>query len=314
MTDPVRIFVSHSHEDNAWCRDFVMLLRDLGADVWYDEHNLGSGMLMDVIERELRDRPHFVVVLSTFSIKSRWVRLEIDAAMRLQDKAPDRVFLPVVSRTCEIPLLLGGYKYISGPQDSGVSPSEAAGRVAHTLGVAISSSGGDSGEPPDTKAIFLPSNLALDSGNLASGIIPGTTIDDRAQGRLEVNKTARTSSSLQTQNTSTETAADVLSGGKNLVALGHYDEAIQAFEHATAMAPDMVDAWLELGNTLLRMGQDQYSLSIYDQVLALDPNNPLAWSGKAIALKRIGRYEEAGNAAKAAQIAVALKHRFMRET
>jgi len=49
-----RVFVSHSHEDDAFCRALVAGLRAAGADVWYDEHNLGSGQLLDTIEAELR--------------------------------------------------------------------------------------------------------------------------------------------------------------------------------------------------------------------------------------------------------------------
>ena len=53
MAIALRVFVSHSHEDDAFCQPVVTALRDAGADVWYDEHNLGSGNLMDVIMREL---------------------------------------------------------------------------------------------------------------------------------------------------------------------------------------------------------------------------------------------------------------------
>ena len=52
----LEIFVSHSHEDDAFCRLLVDALRHAGADVWYDEHNLVSGQLLDVIEHELRAR------------------------------------------------------------------------------------------------------------------------------------------------------------------------------------------------------------------------------------------------------------------
>src|SRR5262249_42615594 len=63
---PARLFVSHSHqpEDLAWCQTFVEALRTAGLDVWFDDQNLGYGALGDVIERELRARDVFVVVLS----------------------------------------------------------------------------------------------------------------------------------------------------------------------------------------------------------------------------------------------------------
>lgn len=45
MAEAAGIFVSHAHEDNVWCRTFVETLRQAGANVWYDEHNLGYGEL-----------------------------------------------------------------------------------------------------------------------------------------------------------------------------------------------------------------------------------------------------------------------------
>ncbi len=43
MAEQLRVFVSHSHQDNAFCQQIVQALRDAGADVWYDEHNLRLG-------------------------------------------------------------------------------------------------------------------------------------------------------------------------------------------------------------------------------------------------------------------------------
>ncbi len=71
MTPTTHIFVSHSHEDDAWCRDFVTELRAKGANVWYDEHDMGYGSLSEGIERELRTCPIFIVILSPTSITSR---------------------------------------------------------------------------------------------------------------------------------------------------------------------------------------------------------------------------------------------------
>ncbi len=39
----VRIFVSHSHQDNEWCRPFADALKAVGYDVWYDETGLQGG-------------------------------------------------------------------------------------------------------------------------------------------------------------------------------------------------------------------------------------------------------------------------------
>jgi hypothetical protein len=42
MAEAAGIFVSHAHEDNAWCRTFLELLRQAGVDVRYDEHDVGG--------------------------------------------------------------------------------------------------------------------------------------------------------------------------------------------------------------------------------------------------------------------------------
>jgi len=67
------IFVSHSHHDVEFCRAFVQALRTHQLDVWYGEHNLGSGVLREVIEREMTARSSFVVILSPAALQSPWV-------------------------------------------------------------------------------------------------------------------------------------------------------------------------------------------------------------------------------------------------
>ena len=86
MAQP-KIFVSHSHQDNAYCREFVATLRQsIGSDdaVWYDEHSLGWGKIRREIEQELAERQHFITILSPAAVKSEWVNDEIDAAIELR--------------------------------------------------------------------------------------------------------------------------------------------------------------------------------------------------------------------------------------
>lgn len=129
------VFVSHCHEDNKWCRAFVELLGQRGVQVWYDEHNLGHGTLRDVIEKEMIDRPNFVVVLSPAAVASRWVREEMNAAKDLEYEDLDRIILPVMAEKCDVPLFFRSYKRVSGPGDTSVTPEEAARRVAQELKV-----------------------------------------------------------------------------------------------------------------------------------------------------------------------------------
>jgi len=92
----MKIFVSHSHKDQIACQALVDALRGAGADVWYDEHSMGSGKLMEVVERELRARPVFVVILSPAALTSEWVRDESSWAYRLYKRDSRRIILPVL--------------------------------------------------------------------------------------------------------------------------------------------------------------------------------------------------------------------------
>jgi TIR domain len=97
----MRIFVSHTNTDNHFCDAIVKSLTDAGADVWYDEQNMGAGHLLDVIQRELRARSVFIVILSKAAFTSKWVTRECQWAFHLYDHEPDRVILPITAEPIE---------------------------------------------------------------------------------------------------------------------------------------------------------------------------------------------------------------------
>jgi TIR domain-containing protein len=133
MAETIRIFVSHSHANNVWCRAFVQGLRAHGANVWYDEQNLGFGVLRQQIDREMLARPIFIAIFSADAAKSKWVNREIDGAISLQDREPHRIVLPILAEACEIPPLLSGFRWVCGPQNSPVTADEAVRLVAAAL-------------------------------------------------------------------------------------------------------------------------------------------------------------------------------------
>ncbi|HEV8191729.1 MAG TPA: toll/interleukin-1 receptor domain-containing protein [Ktedonobacterales bacterium] len=85
---PLHVFVSHCHADSDFCRTLVAALHDAGADVWYDEHNLGAGQLRNVIQRQLGRHPIFVPILSEAAFASRWVKRESAWADELLERDP----------------------------------------------------------------------------------------------------------------------------------------------------------------------------------------------------------------------------------
>lgn len=128
-----RVFVSHSHHDNDYCREFVAALRERGYQVWYDEHNLGWGALRPTIEKEMPQCQHFIAIFSPDAVASDWVNAEIDAALDLLKDGVLQTITFVVARECVVPLLLRRWKRIEGANNVSVPAREAAGRAAAIL-------------------------------------------------------------------------------------------------------------------------------------------------------------------------------------
>src|SRR5258708_22791065 len=118
MAEQLNVFVSHSHQDDAVCRQLVTALRGVGADVWYDEHNMGSGQLGPTIEREIKARPVFVLILSPAALTSAWVEDEARWAYGLYRKDRTRTIQPVLAAPLnegDIWLFLQDFKRIEAP-------------------------------------------------------------------------------------------------------------------------------------------------------------------------------------------------------
>ncbi len=54
-----------------------------------------------------------------------------------------------------------------------------------------------------------------------------------------------------------------------------------------------IESLVEQGNSLLNEGKFEEALGFFEQALLLDQNNPELWNFKGVALRSIGRYDEA---------------------
>jgi len=54
-----------------------------------------------------------------------------------------------------------------------------------------------------------------------------------------------------------------------------------------------IDSLIEQGNSLLNEGKFEDALGFFEQALLLDQKNPELWNYKGVALRSIGRYDEA---------------------
>src|SRR5579884_3633138 len=114
---PVRsrkVFISHSHADNDACDRYYEALTQRGYDVWYDRRSMPPGaQLSEDIQREMRNRSAFLLMLSTASVASEWVKAETDAYRTLVFNERFRLLLPIRFEPCDAPLLLEGLKALN---------------------------------------------------------------------------------------------------------------------------------------------------------------------------------------------------------
>lgn len=90
---PKRVFISHSWKNKPLARRIARRLAHHGVDTWIDEASLQAGdRLSEKLATEIRQCSHFVVLLSTTSLASKWVTQEIEVA-----KAAGALIIPLIS-------------------------------------------------------------------------------------------------------------------------------------------------------------------------------------------------------------------------
>ena len=81
--------------------------------------------------------------------------------------------------------------------------------------------------------------------------------------------------------------------GNTYYSLGHYPEALNAYEQALGLDPNSALAYNGKGNTLRSLKRYEEALKAFEQALQLDHNYAAAYNGKGRALCGLKRYEEA---------------------
>ena len=85
--------------------------------------------------------------------------------------------------------------------------------------------------------------------------------------------------------------------GLNFRALDEVEKAINAFQTATELNPELVDAWLILGKLFENQNND-LALQYYEAAINVNPDMPETWHSKAFYLQNNGRIPEAINVYK----------------
>jgi len=83
--------------------------------------------------------------------------------------------------------------------------------------------------------------------------------------------------------------------GRAAQAVGDFAEARAAMEHALELEPLSMMPY-NLGTVLIQMGESRAALDQFDRALELDANNVSASENRALALRLLGRHDEAARA------------------
>ncbi len=79
---------------------------------------------------------------------------------------------------------------------------------------------------------------------------------------------------------------DWLRQGEALANQGRYAEALQHFDRAIALNPEVAEAWVFRGVMLLHLGEYHLALASCDRAIQLVPDNQEAWIFRGVALHR----------------------------
>lgn len=106
-----KIFISHSSKDKKFVRRLVSKLEATGYSVWLDERELHVGdQLAKSIAEAIAGARVVVVVISEASLRSNWLRYELNHATEMMIKGKCRL-IPVLIGPVEAPPEIGGMLY-----------------------------------------------------------------------------------------------------------------------------------------------------------------------------------------------------------
>ena len=120
------IFVSYSHADTGAVEKIIAGLKRKMCRVWYDEGLTPGESWNDDIAQHIKDCDCFIVVLSPFSVESKYVKAEINYAIS-KDKKVIPVLLEDFELSAGIEMMLGAYQFLNlCGKDENTSANEIA--------------------------------------------------------------------------------------------------------------------------------------------------------------------------------------------
>lgn len=309
--EPLKIFISHNSEDNVFCEMLVKALREAGASVWFDEHNLNAGQLLETVEREIRSRQVFILILSSAALESQWVRNEATWAFNRTQRDPARIFLPIVAETVvadDIWLFIEPFRRIEAAIGIPYPPEDAIRRTLQALSLAdVQTTPHVTNETADdlltrANALYIQGHYEQ-AEDLAHVVLTADPKNTSAWYRLgySLRELHRYNEALEAFNRvlaiDSTSATDWQGKADILWVLVRLEEALEAVTRALDLDPRFPRAWSTKGNILYRMKRYGESIAAHQRAIFLDPNNSNYWSNLAYCFIWMQLYDAALEAA-----------------
>ena len=107
-----RVFVCHNREDKPTAERIAVEMIRVGHEAFFDKWDIHPGdSLIEKISDGISDSSYLLVLLSKNSIKSNWVRRELEIALARQIADKAITVIPCLLEDCEIPVFLQPISY-----------------------------------------------------------------------------------------------------------------------------------------------------------------------------------------------------------
>lgn len=112
--DEKKAFLSYSSDDKEFAAKLAGDLRREGVDVWFDtwEISAGDSLIQKIFFEGLANCDVFLILLSNNSVKSKWVKEELDSAVVRKIEGVTKI-IPLIIDKCDIPISLRALKWVN---------------------------------------------------------------------------------------------------------------------------------------------------------------------------------------------------------
>jgi hypothetical protein len=108
------VFISYNHNDKAIGTKIALDLQSKEIEVYMDHWEMGVGdSILEKIEEGIDNSSFLIVLLSSNSVESEWVRTELQYAFNKEQQMDRKFIIPIVLDDCNLPDSVAGRKYIN---------------------------------------------------------------------------------------------------------------------------------------------------------------------------------------------------------